>query len=138
MKKLAPILLAVTLCATTAVAAERALAFLTKRSDFQAIPAAKKQKAAQFLKGLTDADIPMKFVWGLRNKANTNQIWGYAVYSGDAWALKRNLTNQLTDAQLVKFTNFLDTANVRYSYVTNFWSEVDAAGLERIPSEGAE
>jgi len=89
MKRL--ITMACLICLVSVANAEpkRALAFLIQKTKWQAIPTAKKQQGKAILQACCNSDstIPLAWSWGLRSKADTNKVWGFAVYSGNAWAL---------------------------------------------------
>jgi len=134
MKKLLLTLLLLATIATSAIAADRALVFLIRKTDWDSIPANVKQQGKEILQNCTDAPIPLGWSWNLRSKANTNVVWGYAVFSKDAWALKRGI-GQIDEAKIQQIRDKWDSYGGVIRWTTNFWADVEASGLERIPTE---
>ena len=112
---------------------DRKLAVVVSKANWDAIPAAKKQQGRAILEKCTSAPVAIRFYWELRAKANTNNIFGYAVFSGDAWVLKQK--EKLDNAKIQQFKDALESYGVTIRWTTNFWQDVDAAGLEPIPRE---
>lgn len=117
----------------TSVCFGRDLAFLISKDNWNAIPIAKKQQGKAILQACTGAPIPIGWTWGLRVKANTNKVWGYAVFSHGAWVLKQKEHINSNKINQIKAIWAGYGGVIRWT--TNFWVDVDVAGLERIPTE---
>ena len=55
------------------------------------------------------------------------------MFSKEAWVLKRKA--KIDDAKIQQIRDKWDSYGGVIQWTANFWADVDAAGLERIPTE---
>jgi hypothetical protein len=102
------------------------------RANWDAIPSATKQQAKAILANCTGATIPIKLSWDIQKSGTTN-VWGFALYSDEAWVLRQK--EQIDSNKLAQIRTILTGHGFAIQWTTNFWQDIDAAGLERIPHE---
>lgn len=133
MKRLIYIACVLAAIVTVCHANDKKLVFLISKDNWTAIPTAKKQQGKATMQACCDNDqtIPLGWSWDLRSKANTNKVFGFALYSGDAWAL--NMREKFTPAKIQQVKDVWESYGGNIEWTTNFVADVDAAGLEWIP-----